>query len=703
MKRLFRSILIFSFVFCIFAGNAQQTPTEIKYKAWDIHALRYYPFTQPADSFMQQVINQKYSIIKDTAVSRYEKTSVDLAINKLFLADMINSLTANQNLIYKYFLLPYNTWLNYARPVREDSQDTNLSLFLSESHSQMPFSAQSPLEWIGNENIQSGLDQWLGEIDIWKERNEVLFTTIKSPLAKDAGKIYKYFFSSSTETEGVPTYEIAFFSKELEEKAFEGYLYITVSDLRPVKAILTLNPKMKKSPAKEVLFTQTSSRKETQLTIGDELSAGLVINQVRIKDDRSQDFLTPAQKEISGLVEQAQHTRAYSYLQIGLSFLFTNHIGFFKDHFDLGPVTQMLSYNYMEGIRLRVGGFTSQKISKQIAVGGYLAYGMKDTQWKYRGDIVFAPRPAERIQLTYVNDLNIPGYNCLDDKRDRIFYFLHQANAKNMSLQKIGQISYETDGFHGFSFKINTKYAYDQPLGIVKYETVNNGIQTTINDVTTTEIGASFRYAPNEKYIRVKGKRIVFHSPDIDFRLNHRIGLKGVFGSDYNYHITDASLFKSFNLPIKAGSFGARIAGGKVWNTIPFPLLFIPAGNQSFIFEQDNYNLTRFYEFITDRYISGNAALQLNWSPVKVFFPKSKLKTCMGMKAIYGSLSDMNNPRLHPELFVLNNGVEALGEKPYTEASIGLSGILKYLRIDYVYRLTYGNRGSLFLSTSFNF
>jgi hypothetical protein len=73
------------------------------------------------------------------------------------------------------------------------------------------------------------------------------------------------------------------------------------------------------------------------------------------------------------------------------------------------------------------------------------------------------------------------------------------------------------------------------------------------------------------------------------------------------------------------------------------------------------------------------------------------------MKALYGSLSDENNPQLHPELFIFNNGVEPLGEKPYEEANIGLSGILKFLRIDYVYRLTYGHRGSLFLSTNFNF
>jgi hypothetical protein len=66
-------------------------------------------------------------------------------------------------------------------------------------------------------------------------------------------------------------------------------------------------------------------------------------------------------------------------------------------------------------------------------------------------------------------------------------------------------------------------------------------------------------------------------------------------------------------------------------------------------------------------------------------------------------LADTNNPRLHPGLFVFKYGVEALGEKPYLEANFGLSGILKVLRVDYVRRMTYGRRGSLFFSASLDF
>ena len=711
-----KSILTVLFIFFLFTGNAQQTSSEIKYKAWNIHALRYYPFTQPADSFMMQAIEKKQIPTKKPAASQYEKMAIDLTMNKQLLGDRINRAKENPNFLFKYILSPYVSWLDYARPVREDSPDLNLTLFLLERYikenRQIYFSAQSPLEWVGTNNIQYYMNEWLGETDLWKDRNRVLFSSIISPLAKDAEKIYRYFFSSLTEIDSIPVYEIAFFSQKPIEKAFEGYLYISENDSSLVKAVFTLNPSVNKSPVKSVLFTQSLSKKETLLTIGNEYSAGLLIEQVHVnennrKDSVPPDFLTPAQKEIFGLVEQSRQTNAYSNLQKGTMLLYIDHIGSFHNNFDLGPVTQMLSYNYMEGLRLRVGGVTSQKFNEQWTVGGYLAYGTKDRRWKYRGDVVFSPHQGDHIRFTYVNDLDIPGYDCLENKRDRFYYSLNQSNTKNMSLQKIGQLSWETNEFRPFAMKLNAKYIYDQPLGIVDYETVNNGVSKTISNITTAEIGVSFRFSPKERHIRINGKRLVFRSSEMDFNLNHRIGIKGIFGSDYNYNITDASIFKSFRFPLDKGSFNIRVSGGKVWNTVPFSLLFIPTGNQSYVFENNDYNLMRFYEFTTDRFVAGNAELNLNWSPVKLFSPKSQLKTHGGIKAIYGPLSDMNNPQLHPELFIFNNGVEALGEKPYAEAHIGLSGILKIFRIDYVYRLTYRNdyrtRGSFFVSTDFSF
>ena len=707
-----RLLVIFTFVFCVSSGNAQKTPLEIKYRAWDIHALRYYPFAQTADSLMKRVIDRNPILEKKETLLFYKKTGLNLTFNQQLLTGEMDQSTASRILFYKYILPPYKGWLNYARPVRENAPDLNLSLFLSEDYSpenrQPESSTQSIFRLIGTENVKYYLDEWLGEADLLQERSNVLFLSVKSPLAKDALDIYRYFLSSRTKKDGIPVYEIVFFSKKATEKAFEGYLYIAESDLSLVQAVFTLNYSIEKGSAKAVLFTQTPAQKETLLYLGDDLKYSLSVEQIRVQASKSGDsipsaFRSPAQKEISGLIEEAKRTKAYSNVENAVSFLLTNRIGIFQNRFELGPVSQMLSYNFMEGLRLRMGGFTSPELCKFMTFGGYLAYGTSDKQWKYAGDIAYTPSSSSRIKFTYVNDLNIPGYDLLKSKRDLVFYSLYQAKTTSLSLQKIGQLSYEKEVLRRFSLKINAKYGYDRPLGNVRYIIENEGVRKQLGPIVNTEIGVLFRFAPNEKYIRIKDHRLVFRSPDIDFNLEHRIGIKGIFGSGYDYHITRTSLSKSFDFPLKTSALAVSLSAGKVWNSLPFPLLFIPAGNQSYVFDSDDYNLMRFHEFVTDRFVAGNVDFRLDWSPIDWFFKKSKMETHLGMKTIYGPLSERNNPQLHPELFVFNSGIGALGEKPYAEANIGLANIFNFLRIDYVHRLTYKQRGSLFFSVGFRF
>jgi hypothetical protein len=698
--------LFFSFVFY---AKAQISPNEIKHKVWDIHALRYYPFVQTADSIIRLVIarNQLAGIHPDSL--SYQKTSVDLITHKQYLIDQIQSLSVTNPLLFKYFLYPYLPWMNYMQAIKDGSPDLDLTLFLSETRrnqGQKPESISKGLfEFVGSKNIAYYLDEWLGEADVLKNKSEILFLSLKSPLAKDAWKTYRYFLSSEKEINGENAYEIAFFSKDLKTNAWEGYLYISEKNLNLIKAEFTLNPFTNKGHVKEVLFTQSDGKKETVLYLGDDIKKSLMLKQTRLSKELPvfSDSLTLSQKELSGLLVEANRTRAYRNLERSLSLLLTNRIGISGRKFELGPVSQMLSYNIAEGIRLRIGGNTSPVLNKHWSLGGYLAYGTHDNQLKYRGNIAYFSKQGSSLNFTYVNDLNLPGYELLADKRDQIFYILSHSDTRIMSLQKIAQLRFEKEFTNKFSLKIGAKYWSDRPIGSLKYLIDRQGIQTEIADFSGTELSFSLRYAPQERYIRLHNERFVFRKADLDLQLNHREGIKGILGSDYHYRITDASAYKRFDFPANTGSFEIKLSGGKVWSRVPFPLLFIPTGNQSYIYEPEDYNLMNFYEFTTDRYVAGNANLQFNWSPVKFLLPKNGIRTNWGMKTIYGPLSANNDPRLQSGLFAFNHGIDALGKRPYVEMNIGFSHIFNLFRIDYVRRLTYGSRGGIFVSALIEF
>jgi hypothetical protein len=685
-SRIFLFLLL---SFCFAEIEAQLSPTQIRYTAWDIHALRFYPFKESADSIIAQTIRRMPVTVRQGEFSR---TSVDLLVDKEYL---LHQRTAN-DWPYSLLIKPYVPWMQYAHPFQGDIQILNIARFDD--------SAQSVLDIFGTDNIEYLVKESIGEIDLRKKENEVFMHSIKTPLNPDYSDQYHFFLSELTEVDSHPCYKLVFFSKEKKAKTYEGYLYVSRTDYSLLKAVFTLNASLAKQKNEEVIFTQTPDQLNIQTFIGNGHWGNLLLSQVQVLDRGNLELqrpeLTPAQKDFDHLLETANRTPAYLNLQKGAYFFLTEQIPVNK--FDFGPVLQSISHNNMEGLRLRAGGNTSDRFSRKIQLGGYVAYGIKDMKWKYRGDLSYAFTSNDRFSFSYISDLNIPGYDLLNSRRDNLFYSFTHSRTDNMSLQQIATLNYEKNLPGFISLHIGGKYLSDRPQGKVQYFRLTGDTPELIPELKSSELQFGLRYAPDEKYIRVGRRKTNFRKPDLILEMNYRIGIKDLFQSDYSYQITDFSAYKKATLPADIGMFTFHLSGGKVWNEVPFPLLFIPAGNQSYIYDPQDHNLMKFYEFITDQYVAGNLSLEFNWS-VFDLFTKSSVKTGLGIRSIYGPLSRKNDPSSRPDLFVFNNGVSALDNRPYTEVNVGLINLLKIFRVDYVHRLNYDKKGSLFLTSSFLF
>jgi hypothetical protein len=718
---------------CLIATGlaAQHSPTEIKYSVMDFYSLRYYPFATEADSIIRQVI-ERHSKTASHAPVVHQKTSVGLVANKEFLDNQIRFFAGANDLIYRYIIKSYKPWLQYAAPLKDDSKETVLTIGLHEDYRKNTALGKSKnegiYEFIGKQNVAYLLDEIMGDIDLFENKNEAMLLPFKSPLTKKNKNSYKYFLSATKMMDNQPVYEIAFYPENIRDNAFAGYLYVTADGhYSLVKARFTLNNLYNMNFVRDILIIQTFEtkenktfpiKKETVFTLGDEMRGSFLVNRT-VDYTAAIEPPTASEKQVENVVAIASQTRSFGYLQKGIHLLLTDHltIGGDKGLFEWGPVTESVSYNRMEGLRLKASGNTTLKFHKQWLLGGYLAYGSNDKQFKYRGEVIYSLLPKDKdiwefpkrlFNFTYVRDLNIPGQDLLTSNRDRFFYSLSHAATRNMSLQKLAAVHYEHELRNRLSFKIGGKYLHDHPMGLVQYFQDENDV--IINDITTSEMNVSLRYAPREAFIQNREDRFYVRKGNVELNFRHRIGLKGILGSNYHYQITDFSAYKKFYFPQSIGTVDVRFSAGKVWNRLPFPLLFIPEGNHSYVFEENAYNLMDFYEFTTDRFVAGNVNFQFNWSPVNWFF-KSDIKTSLGAKTIYGPLSDNNNPALHPGLYSFNQGVKPLGNEPYVEMNIGLSNIFKMLRIEWVQRLTYleedgggkKNKGSFFVTTGFFF
>ncbi|NJM16723.1 MAG: hypothetical protein HC896_16350 [Bacteroidales bacterium] len=81
------------------------------------------------------------------------------------------------------------------------------------------------------------------------------------------------------------------------------------------------------------------------------------------------------------------------------------------------------------------------------------------------------------------------------------------------------------------------------------------------------------------------------------------MGLKGALGSDYNYYKVYATLSDKIEInPI--GYLKYTLTGGKIFNTVPFPLLELHKGNETYANDVTAFNMMNYYEFVSDRFVS---------------------------------------------------------------------------------------------------
>ena len=142
------------------------------------------------------------------------------------------------------------------------------------------------------------------------------------------------------------------------------------------------------------------------------------------------------------------------------------------------------------------------------------------------------------------------------------------------------------------------------------------------------------------------------------------------------------------------------IEAGKVFgNELPFMLMFLPRANQTYSYQSFSYNMMNFLEFTHDEYASLNVRYYFNgfiFNKIPLF-RRLKWREIVSFKALYGRISDKNNPTLEGNEHLMTLPVDRngdpstfiLGKYPYMEASFGVSNIFKLLTIDFVKRLNY--------------
>ncbi len=366
-----------------------------------------------------------------------------------------------------------------------------------------------------------------------------------------------------------------------------------------------------------------------------------------------------------------------------------------KGNFEWGPYSSTYSFNQIEGSRLRVGGRTSNDFSTKLMLNGYLAYGTRDQNFKYSAGFMYmlGKLPDRVLTASYKHDVEQLGASENAFRQDFILNSIFRRNPQD-KLSVVSQYkgSYKHEWFTGFSntFTFTSRNISTlKGAGIYLYDPVSQDYVLT-EHITTTEFSLGLHYGFREKQLAGEFERIVVSTPYPVFNLKYAFGVKVLFNGEYEYHSLSGNVSQWFSF-LSAGWLKYNIEAGKIWGKLPFPLIEILPGNETFYHDDYAFNLMNYYEFIADEYLSYHViyhmeGLFLNRIPL---IRKLKWREVAQFKGTMGRTTADNqfyNQLPEGAYFI---------SKPYMEAGIGIENIFRFLRIDAVWRLTYNDHPNI--------
>lgn len=559
-----------------------------------------------------------------------------------------------------------------------------------------------------------------------------------SPIADGWMGYYNYTLQDSLIYKGRRCYKIDFKPKRPRDLAFVGTMWITDSTfaLKQIDAIITKESninfirKVKIQQELEPTFLGPLIPTKTRVIINvEEISENspgvlakfyvsnknIVVNDLKpmkffdIMIDKDEDAgmktddywiqhrhdtVTNTEKNVLKMIDSVRNMPVVKgYVDI-VNIFVNGHKRF--PFIDVGSYLHTYAYNQVEGNRFRVGGRSNINFSKRWLWKGYLAYGTLDKKFKYdlSCSYIFSKKHWTFLTLEHKEDYEQAGVQTEFLDNNLFLAALQWGDLRGAYFSRQNILSFQAEPKKDFTQKIflKTKTFEPSPNFDFSYMDINKMGDTLINrNFNTTEITLETRYARDEIFVQSDLNRTSLGTRVAPiYTLRFTQGIKGIMGSKFDYSKINISISQILRMGV-LGRLYYDFTIGKVIGNIPYPLLEVHMGNESFYYAQRAINQMNYFEFISDEY----ASLRLRQYFEGLFFnriplvKKWKWRFLATANMVWGSVRNENltitsfgNMGDRPTFYTLE-------KKPYVEVGYGIENILKFIRIDFFHRLTY--------------
>jgi hypothetical protein len=575
------------------------------------------------------------------------------------------------------------------------------------------------------------------EYNFYKNWLNILDKDFVSPIADGWRLYYEYDLMDSLDVDGDYCYRLDFFPKSPQALAFTGTMWITKNEYAIKRIEVTVGKEANLNFIEKIKIQQELTKteggawipvKNRVLVDAGEIrdqwagmlakfytsNRNIVVNEpkdpkfyekqilldegyiLNMNDEDHwnklrHDPLTETEKNVYRMIDTLQHIPVVrTYIDI-VKILINGYKKVGK--VDIGPYLSLVAFNDIEGVRIQSGFKTNYSFSKKISFGAQLGYGFDDERIKYSAFVqhIIDRKRWTTMSIRVRSDLGRVG---IDDENLADDYLFLAATRFGVFRRGYyfdeSRFNFQRELIKGFSQRIAVRYNTFKPVFDFGYYSNPGDITSLQQNFQTAEVILESRFARDELFLQYDNERVSLGAqkwPIITLRYTR--GLKGVGGSDFEYDKYRFSILKRLPMgPLGTGK--ATITGEYINGTLPYPLLSFHIGNETPFYTDVIYSLMNFGEFFSDRFVSLQyrqyfEGFLLNRVPL---MRKLKWRLTGLANVIYGDLNDENLAMSEPLPFPVGNSNLTI-DRPYIELGYGVENIFKFLRVDFVHRLSY--------------
>jgi len=599
-----------------------------------------------------------------------------------------------------------------------------------------------------NQVIIDFIDDLYSEYNVYDNYLKFFDKSFVSPLSRTGVQTYNYVLSDSAFIDNKWCYNIIYYPRRKNELTFKGDFWVNDSTY----AIKEINLQASKSAninwVKEIYIEQEFEVLNDSLFLikrdyflsdfafnKKEKSRGLYGKRTTIYDNykfdqlkdpkfydkvvysydkdvynREDDFwetnrlevLNKDEKGVYKMLDTLKTVKKFKRIYNVGSILASGYIEFPSINFDYGPIFSTFGFNEVEGLRLRSGGRTYFGPNDLWRLEGFLAYGFKDDKFKYGISgkwlldkksrfTIFGGnrRDVEQIGASLTSSTDVLGRSLASSAvigtgaNDK----LTNINLTNLgvSIEPVRNFEVRLDGTFRTLSSASPTFSLDY-----KDSESATGVSS---EVKQFESRLSLAYFPKRQ---MTGFGVERKEKNDNFaRLFAQVsrGDQSVFDSDFDYTKVQFSYIQ----PWQVGGFGrltTSVELGKTFGEVPLGLLSVVPGNQTYFSIYNTFPQLDFYEFVTDTYSSMHLEHNFNgriFSRIP-FLKKYNLRAVLGLRGVWGELSDENDNLNNTTLSPIQIPLVAPDSRIYYEYSFGVANIFKVLRLDFNFRGNYLER-----------